>query len=390
MMKMYTAYTSEVDDIEVAVSELKEQLALEGLLLKNTIGILSCYADFIETGVYAALCETFDFDIVGTTTLGCAVPGGMEDIMLALTVMTSDDVFFSVGLSEQITQESEEPFREPYKRALAALPAEPALILSFAPLLMNVGGDYLVKAFDDISGGVPNFGTVAVDHNDDYHEAVVLINGESYADRYAFVLLGGAVDPHFYVATISNEKIFKDKGVVTASQGNQLQTVNNMPVVDYLVSLGLQKNADGSITGINSFPFIMDLNDGMMPIVRVMFALTPEGYAVCGGDVPVGATLSVGSIDADEVIETTERKLLEAIGSGGYDCFLIFSCVGRYFSLGYNPMGEMEKLQEVLDDSGVPYHFAYAGTEISPVYGRENDESLMNRSHNDTCIICAF
>lgn len=391
MIKSFTLFTNEVDDTEAAVDQLRLQLAENGELLANTVGVISCYADFVTSGTYKAICDALPFEVAGTTTLANTVRGTHEDILLTIMVLTSDDVCFSTGVSAPITGEDEKALNGAYQKAAGCLGAEPKLILSFAPLLMNVGGDFFARALNEISGGVPNFGTLSVDHNEDYHESRVLCAGEAYPDCYAFILIGGNISPKYYVASISNENIFHEKGVVTASVGNQLQTVNNMPVGDYLESLGLKKSPDGSIVGINSFPFIMDLNDGMMPIVRVMFALTPEGYAVCGGNIPVGATLSVGSIDAQEVVATTERRLHDAIANGGHDAMLIYSCVGRYFSLGYNPTSEMDKIKELLDPCAIPYHFAYSGCELCPVYTSGNTAGeTMNRSHNDTLIICAF
>lgn len=390
MIKAYTAYTNEPDDTKAAVEQISSQLSLETRLLKNSVAIISCYADFVTSGVYEAVCKLLPCDVVGATTMTNTVRETGDDIVLTVMLLTSDDVSFATGLSEPITEEGEGPIRRAYEAAVSNLSGRPALILSYAPLLMNVGGDYFVKAFDHISGGIPNFGTIAVDHNDDYHEASVLYNGEPYSNRYAFILMSGGINPRYYVASISNEKVFQEKGVVTASKGNQLQTVNNMPVGDYLETLGFHKNEDGSITGINSFPFIMDLNDGMMPIVRVMFALTPEGYAVCGGDIPVGATLSVGSINATEVINTSEAKLLEMLKAENHEFILIYSCIGRYFSLGYDPGSEIGKIKEHLDETGIPYFFAYSGCEICPVYPQDGGAQTTNRSHNDTLVICAF
>ncbi|MDR1603711.1 MAG: FIST C-terminal domain-containing protein [Gracilibacteraceae bacterium] len=390
MIKTLTACTTEVDDTDLAVEEILTQLDPDANLRRHTVGMVTCYADFVTAGVVKALADALPFDVVGATTLGNAAPGFSDSILLTLTVLTSDDVIFSVGLTEPILSNDPRVLEEAYRAAEAALPAKPALMLSYAPLLMNVGGDYYVNTFNRVSGGVPNFGTITVDHNIDYHEARVLHNGDAYTDRYAFILLAGRISPRFFMASISSEKIFREKGVVTAAQDNQLQTVNGLPVVDYLQSLGLTRNADGTITGINSFPFIVDYNDGTLPVVRVMFALTPEGYAVCGGDIPVGATLSVGSIDAGEVVATTEKTLRETLESGPYGGLLMFSCVGRYFSLGYNPTSEIEKIQRLMEDSGIPYQFAYSGGELCPVYAQDGQSHLTNRNHNDTYIICAL
>ncbi|MDR3200064.1 MAG: FIST C-terminal domain-containing protein [Spirochaetales bacterium] len=388
MIKTLTSWTGEIDDVDAAVAELLGKLELEKKpLLKNSLGIVSCYSEYIESGVLAALAEKLTFPLAGTTTLACAVPGMAGGTHFALTVLSSDDVEFELAASGPIFSAEEAPLRAAYEEAAAKHKGAPACMISFAPLLMNASGDFFVRAFDAITGGVPNFGTLAVDHTSDYHESRTIMGGEAFPDRYVFILLYGEAHPSFFVAGISEEKAFREKGVVTAAEGNQLKTVNNMPVADYLLSLGLLKDDDGHIIGLNSYPFILDYNDGSRPVVRVMFALTPDGSAVCGGEMPLGSTLTVGKIDGGEVLGTTEKVLREALNQKKTGGMLMFSCVGRYFAQGYDSTQEMEKTADILAGR-LPWHLSYSGGELCPVSGR--DGKLINRSHNDTLVVCLF
>ncbi len=390
MIKSFTAYTQEVDDADTAVSEILEQLDLDGKnkLLRDTIGIVSCFAGYVESGVWEALARALPFEVLGTTTISNAAAGVIGETMLSIMVLTSDELSFSAALSEPITEEAEGPLNALYQAALSKLSGKPSLMLSFSPLLSNFGSDFYVDRMSEISGGVPNFGTLAVDHTSDYHEAYVLSNGKHWKDRFGLILIHGSVSPVFYIGTISDEKVFPEKGVVTASSGNQLRMVNGMLAVDYLLSLGLTKNEEGGITGINSFPIIVDYNDGTMPVVRAMFAVTPEGYAVCGGNIPEGSTISMGSFNPEEIVVTADRTLEKAIAPGKHNAMLIYSCVGRYFTLGYEPLKELEQLQKRMAGAGVTYMAAYSGGEICPVYDKSG--KMVNRNHNNTFIICAF
>jgi small ligand-binding sensory domain FIST len=172
--------------------------------------------------------------------------------------------------------------------------------------------------------------------------------------------------------------------VVTSSQGNLLKEVNGISVGEYLIGLGIPKDAQGNLVGINSYPFILDFNDGTQPIIRVMFAVTPDGSAVCGGKMPAGATLTVGIINGNEVLETSAAVLTRAFAEGR--TMLIFSCIGRYFAQGFNTHAEMDTAKEILKD--IPFSLVYSGGELCPVYGK--DGSLTNRSHNDTMAICVL
>lgn len=388
MLKAFTAFTNEIDNTDLAVSELLSQLGMEDKLLRNSIGILSCYTEYLDSGVVKELSKRLPFDVLGTTTIANASRGEVGEMMLNLMVLTSDDISFSTGLTDPILAESEEPIRAAYEAAASKLSGKAELIISFAPLLLNVGGDYFINAFDKISGGIPNFGAITVDHNPDYHQASVICNGEAYRDRYAFVLAAGNISPRFYVGNISEEKVFSEKGAVTAAVGNQLQAVNGVSVTEYLLSIGLSKDENGTIAGINSFPIIVDYNDGTSPVARAMFALTPEGYAVCGGDIPVGATLSIGEFDALEIQDTAKKTLQKVLEESGKSIFLMYSCVGRYFAQGENPTVEAEGLRDIMQAANLPYLFAYSGGELCPVYG--HDGAVSNRNHNNTLIICAL
>lgn len=388
MIRSFTAFTNEIDDVALALSQLEEALGYEGKLLRFSIGIITCFPEYMQSGVVEALVEKLPFETIGITTIANAVAGEMGETMLTIMVLTSDDVDFVTGVTAPVEGETPELLRSAYAAAVGDRQEKPSFMLSFAPLLFNVSGDFFVENMDEITGGVPNFGTLPVDHNQDYHESCVLLNGSAYRDRYAFLLFYGDVQPQFFLGTISDEKVFQEKGAITASQGNQLQAVNGKSVTEYLISLGLTQNEDGSITGINSFPIIVDYNDGTEPAVRVMFALTPEGYAVCGGRVPVGATFTMGRFDAEEILSTSTNALERALSGKAFSTLLIFSCVGRYFTLQYDQMAELSMILSHLQGKDIEYMAAYAGGEICPAYNKAGVPT--NRAHNNTFVICAF
>jgi hypothetical protein len=390
MIKAYTAYTGEIDDVEAAVAEITEQLGDLSRMRENTVGLLACYSDFVDSGVVKELCSALPFGVIGTTTLGSVVRDSDGRMTCSLIVLTSDDAEFSIGFTEPMTAADEAPLVAAYGEASRKLSGKPALMITFAPLHVNASGDFYVDAFSRISGGVPNFGMLTVDNTSDYRNATVICDGEAYADRCAFLLIGGNVNPEFFIASVPSERISAEKAVITGAEGNLVNTINGRPVADYLVKLGLKKNPDGSIMGINSFPFVVDYNDGTFPVVRVMFALTPDGAAVCGGDIPEGATMSVGHIDADEVLSTTRAALSDAAARGNAACLLMFSCVGRYFALGHEPTAEMELAHDMMRGNEIPFMFVYTGGEICPVgqKGGDSGGTLTNRNHNDTFVLC--
>ncbi|MDR0347449.1 MAG: FIST C-terminal domain-containing protein [Coriobacteriales bacterium] len=390
MIRAFSAFTSEIDDVDEAVAEILGQLPAEDQFLSQTIALVSCIPEFIESGVLEALQAALPFDLIGQTTTAAASPGSDVLEILNLLIITSDELDFVHGQTEPIAGKDAKVLAEAYHGALGDRTERPAFILMYAPLLLNVGGDFFVNTFDELSGHTPLFGSIAIDNTIGYYKSSVIYRGESSPDRLAFIAIYGDITPRFYQATISHESIFEEKGVVTSSDGNQLMTVDNMTAVEFLKSKGLVAVANGAVEGINSFPYIIDYNDGTPPVIRVIFATTPEGYAVCLGDVPEGSTLSVGHFDEDEIVTTTRQGLERFKDEMGHHVCIVVSCVGRYFTMILDPTGEISATHEFIDPLGVPYILAYSGGEICPMTNIVDGVSLTNRFHNSTFVALTF
>lgn len=392
MIKSFSASTHEVDDIDIAVSEILAQLDLGGKnhLLKNTVGIVSCYAGYIETGVYAAIAKALPFGFVGATTILDACAGELGETMFGILVLTSDDVSFSAALSDPITENSDEPLKAMYQNALKNLPSDshPVFMLSYTPLFSEISVHNYVESMTKISSGIPNFGAVSVDHNSDYHESYVLHNGEYWKNRFAILLFQGDVKPSFFMGTVSDEKTFPEKGIVTSSSGNILKSVNGKSAVEYLLSLGLSQDEEGGIIGLNSFPLIVDRGDGLTPIAQAMLVTSPEGHIVCADIVPEGSSLAIGSFNMEELEATAKRCLKQALSSENHSTLLVYSCIGRYFALSYDSSKEMKQLSVLTKDQNTVYIAAYVGGEICPLYTEGG--KIVNRNHGNSFIVCAF
>lgn len=384
MIKTISAHTREIDEIGDAVQEILEQLNLQENLMKNSVGFLSCYAEFVDSGVTAAVCEQLPFDVIGISTIGNMCDGQIGDMMLVVTVLTSDDVSFSAVCTEPLSQEYCRPINDAYKNAAKRLPEAPSFILAAAPLLTNLGGDTIIKQLDSISGGIPIFGTVTVDHNEDYRQAVTIFNGRAYKENLCFILMSGNVKPKFLVASLAEEKIRKQKTIITSSENNVLKEVNGISIIKYMESLGVISGGkrDGAI-----IPFVVDYNDGSKPVARVIFLLT-EDSAVCGGEMPMDATLSIGSIDYEDVIATSKLAMDSILSEGDKQGLFMFSCIARFMVLGANTSAEMEIISEKLESSKYSYQLAYSGGEICPVLDEKG--VLKNRFHNYTFAACIF
>ncbi|MDR2157434.1 MAG: hypothetical protein LBO81_06625, partial [Clostridiales Family XIII bacterium] len=135
MIKMLNAFTGEIDEPEAAVDEILAQLDVERSLLKNSVGLISCCSEFIETGVIETLCAKLPFETVGCTVIGNAVnaAAGMEQLSIA--VITSDELVFSSAFSDEISADCvDEPIAAVYRSAKDALDGEPSCVFAFGPI----------------------------------------------------------------------------------------------------------------------------------------------------------------------------------------------------------------------------------------------------------------
>ncbi|MDR2933647.1 MAG: FIST C-terminal domain-containing protein [Oscillospiraceae bacterium] len=384
-MKMLTATTEEIDDTTRAVEDILSQLDLESNLLAHSVGIMTCYNEFIESGVVKAVCEALPFDVVGCTTLGNGSGGQSGLLMLCLTVLTADDVFFSTAMSSSMAVELNGPVTDAFRRAQAGLNEKPALIIPFAPLILQVGGELIFNELNALSDGVPLFGTIACDHTEGVGQSYTIHNGVCTKDCLSLLLISGNIHPRFFVASISENKIQKQKAIITDSTGNLVRKVNDMTFIKYMATLGISRG-DG-IEGMNAVPIVVDYNDDTTPVTRAIYMLTPEGYAICGGAMPEGATLAIGSLDYDNVLETVKAILKSALAHKPINGLLMFPCLSRYLVLGLDALDELDAISDCIGEN-IPYQAAYSGGEICPVY--DNKGHVFNRFHNFTCPVCIF
>jgi hypothetical protein len=378
---MFTAFTEEMDDIDFALSEIMEQLNLDSLM-DNSIGLVHCHGNFVDSGVVEALGKKLPFDTVGCSTLSVSSSGHIGPMALEITVLTSDSVRFAAGASRPIEDDMNGPVEELYERLIAPMPEKPSLLIPFIPFLMNIGGDEFIEKLDGLSGGLPAFGTLAFTHETDFSKNYTFHNGEIFSSSLVLLTLTGDVNPVFLSVSISPGSVLKQKAVITGINRNVLRTVNNMPAMEYLESIGLAKN--GVVSRLESAPFIVYLEDGSK-LVRACAGAAGDGGVILCGSAPLNSTFAIASMNYDDVVGSTGEKVTEALSLANGRGLMMYSCAGRNWALGLRTMAEHETVRERVGDA-VPYHFTYSGGEIFPE--RLENGRTVNHLQNDSLIIC--
>ena len=387
MIKTFVASTTEVDHTEAAVEEILSQLEIEGGLLKNSVGIISCHYEFVDSGIVEAVCNALPFELAGTISWMLSVPDNTDTFLMTVMVITSDDVEFVSVLTPSLHEAPGQAIAESYAAAASKRQDKPGLILAFAPFMPLNSGDEYVDVITKASGGVPCFGTLAVDDTADFSNCFMLYNGKHYSDRMAMILAYGNISPKFYVASISGGNALEKSAIVTKSVGHVIMEVNGRPVDKFFEDLGLTKAAETQYA-MTSLPFLLDYNDGTPKVSKIFIHLTPERYALCAGAVPEGCLLQVVPSDPADVmltsINTTEQILKDIEGAAG---LLVYSCVARSTTLGGDQFGEMLMVNEKTDGK-LPYMMMCSGGEICPT--QVINGVATNRFHNNAFVACLF
>jgi hypothetical protein len=384
MIKTMNAFTTEIDDAGAAVGELLGQLDLGRSLRSHSVGILTCFRDFISGGVVKALCDALPFDVAGCGCIGSALPGASGELLLALTVFTSDDVVFSTGLSGPLS-DGGNPFSGACAKAVSALPAAPSLMLAYAPHMTRMSNDRTLSLLSEAAPGVPVFGTIASSFEFNTYTTPIIYNGGIYEDRAGFIALAGNVHPEFFVAALADKNTQKSKAVVTKTDGTKVFEINNKLPSLWLREAGID---DASFSTLASFPFIIDYKDGMPPVPRAFFMTSADGCLTSSQYIRAGNGISLGELDYDDVMATSSALVREIVSGGGErSVVLMHSCLSRLFVLGIDTTAELELVRGLVGDK-LPFHLCYSGGEICPI--RKDNGELLNRLHNFSLVACVL
>ena len=384
MITMYTARTSEIDEVDEAVSEIKSQIDFTALK-KNSGGLIFCHMDFIESGVVAALCEELPFDIIGMTSMVSADEHGYGLYDLTITVLTSDEVTFEVGMSDSIDHDNyETEIDQLYNHIRRKVKDDPAMIFTFMPYIREVSGHEVVAAMDASCKGIPMWGSITNSIDFNYETVQTICNGECLAAGVAMMFVNGPVEPEFIVSSIPERNIANNRAIITKSDGAILHEVNDMPILEYLANIGLVITKDN----ITTTPLMLYYADAEEPVALGFYTLFEDGSVLTGGEMPEGTSFAVGNIDEQGIFESARDGLEQILDYKDRQATLILPCVTRYIMLAPDQESELRMIKENLANNGKPFMMGYSGGEICPMLGA--DGKLHNRFHNYTFCACVL
>jgi hypothetical protein len=385
MIKVLTAYTHELDNPEKAVQDILNQIDIKNSLLKNSIALLFCHAQFIEMGVMEAVCKSLPIDVMGCTSMYLALPSRAGEMMLTVTVLTSDDTEFAAGICEPLTvKNAEDCIGALYQKTASSLGGTPTMAFAFPPTMLNLTIDVMTAALDRACGGLPVFGTVALDMHIHIGNPKTIFKGAAYSDRMALLLFRGPVKPRFFFLRFPESSSLAQDAVITSANGPRLISINNKSAASFLKEAGLIHDDKNTYT--HAIPLVVENSDGTNPEVVVVQDIDSQGALICGRHISVGGILNIGAITEEHVLESAKTLLQEIKENEGGAGLFIFSCFLRSVVLGGGAAAEVELIQREL--SGYPGSFLYlnSGGELCPRYLKSGE--TVNQALQYAIIAC--
>ncbi len=384
MIEMLSARTSEIDEIKDAVEEIMSQID-SAKLKKNSCGLIYCSLDFVESGVVKAICDELPFNVIGMTTLASADEHGYGIYELTLTILTSDDVSFTAGISESIEQYNyKEEIETLYTRIRSRVKDDPALILSFIPHLTDVAGYEIVETMDSVCNGIPIWGSITTSVDFTYGTVATIHNGEILRSGLAMMFINGPIQPKFIVCSIPERNITNSRGIITKSKGPILQEVNDMPIMDYLKSIGLEVDSEN----ITTVPLLLYYDNSDEYVALGFYTLFEDGSVLTGGPMPENTPFVVGYIDEDGINDSANEAIDKILAIKDRQATLMLPCITRYIMLSPNQEEELKLIHSRFNEGGLPFAMAYSGGEICPVPDARG--KLHNRFHNYSFSACVL
>jgi hypothetical protein len=385
MIQLLTAYTEEVDDVDDGITGILRQINL-GALKKNSVGLVTCHSDFINSSFIGELCKKLPFDIIGMTTIASANQHGQGMFSLSLTVLTSDDVVFETAMANSLEPGNYyEKVKAVYSEAVKKFSADPSMILTFFPFIYDISGTQMHKDLDEICGGIPFWGSIASGPDVQTGHWFVFRNGDIDSKGLAMILLHGQVNPEFIVISLPAENIQKTRGRITSSEGCCLREIDGIPVLKYLENIGIIIQKEVPVT----IPLMVYYEGSAEPVALAIYAVNDDRSLMCAGEMPVGATVAIGEITVEGTLASTEECMERIKKTGKRDGALFLSCITRYILLTPIHDREMSLVADKMEKGRLmPFSMAYSHGEICPVKDRIG--VLQNRFHNFSFIACVF
>jgi hypothetical protein len=380
-MKIITAYTYQIDDINAAVADIRTQIGEENFEPSHTFGVFSCHYEFVLSGAAEAICRSLPFTVCGATSSLIGTNKADDKLIFTIMIVSGDEITGTradktppLPVGSDPTAAFADIFKEEEEKA--------ALVYVFAPDFMAVSGDELCNAYNKTGYGAPLFGTYSVDDSPMFNEeCFVYSKGGFSREAITFLRIYGDIKPIVGVCSIPEGKILLKKGIVTASSKNNVIAISGEPASEFLQNFGLasQLEASGAISALS---LIANTPGSDEYYSRTLLGINEDGSAVTGGDLAENEQIRIGLFDREGMLNAAYNLLEDIMQGKKINALFIHACATRTVALGAQEHDEIYLTRETVGE--VNFLLSYAGGEIAP---RKNGDAFF---YNQSFCICAI
>ena len=362
-----------IEEIQSAV----QQSMSDGFKPTLAIALLSIKQD--RNAIFKIL-EDAGISIFGATTNGGFIDDDIEMGSAAIMLLDINPDYFTILFEEYPDKNYREVATGMATKTLERF-AHPAFLIAGSN--METDAEQLLFGFEDVIGKTVNIHGCMAGDDFSFKEQFVFTNNKETSrgvvmlafDEDKIKLRGRAICGWKAVGTVKT---------VTKSEGNHVYTVDDIPVLDLTAKYGgLTIKDDGgfSIEVAAQFPLQLQRETGD-PVMRPGLMIDWSDHSFyCSGAVPQGSKVRFSLPPDFDVIEKVIEGCedLKATEIPDAEALIIFSCAGRFVSLGPLINEEIKGMSKVWD---VPMVGMFSNAEL----GRATGGNLEMHNLTTCCI----
>tara|TARA_R110002124_G_scaffold282274_2_gene457292 strand:- start:1790 stop:2923 length:1134 start_codon:yes stop_codon:yes gene_type:complete len=313
-----------------------------------------------------AVCELLDkkaIAIYGATTNGEFTDEGISAGEIAILLLNINPTYFCISFEEFTENNYRQTTQSIAKKALEKF-AHPCFLIVGSNL--NTDGEELLHGFEDILGKSVNVNGGMAGDDFGFKENFVFTNGKASNNGIATIVVDEDKVSIKGRATHGWSAIGTEK-TVTKSEGNHVYTIDDTPVVDLIIKYGGLQNVtpeNFAAEHAHTLPLHLQRESGDAVMRAGLVVDWEDRSFYCNAAMPVGSKVRFSVPPDFDVIEKVIKgcEELSATEMPEADALLLFSCGGRFLSLGPLISEEIEGIQKVWD---VPMAGMFSNAELA-------------------------
>ena len=390
-MRSVVLFTEEIDDLDEAMFQLKQQFA--GFELgKSTAGVVFAHPDTDFEELTRRLKEELGVPFIGSSAMALLTPYGFKTEGIIIQIYTADDCLLQIGTTGEIDAGTEKAAIESmYKELKSNITDREHLILTYGNLPIGMAGDDCVEILNSLSEpDTVIYGGLASDEfsRDDCR---VFCGEQIIHHGLAVLVISGRLRPFTrYQFTVANLRDYDAKA--TEVEGTKVKKLNGVKMADAIQAAGFSLINKETFGEYVSFPFRVTYTTEDGDEIQYMRHLAQidetDGAGVFLGKVPKGAQVEVALVSRkdihDSVAAVAKESLRKVLGTADYtySSVLVTSCASRLMSYSREISRETTEYVSLIPE-GISMCGFYSFGEFCPAESLNTHKNI-NSFHNAT------